>query len=191
MSDLSRQCPPMGSQVKGHMQTLQPSSPKPQYPGRHWLQVAPPTPGLQWHCPLLGWHHSVSLLVDTEPTGSHQHPGIEIIHLHRSTYNAGLQIIELIYFYANILRVQACGELRGLPGWRWYPGRQRWHRRPTVLCRQLSQTPPLLSPVDNHTRCEKWQLSAWPLHSHSIEMKKDTDIVSKRNMWGTRQSMTF
>lgn len=90
----------MGSQVKGHTQTLQPSSPNPQYPGRQWLQVVPPTPGLQWHCPLLGWHHGVSLLVDTEPTRSHQHPTVEIKQkslTYIEHYYAELQMKELTF----------------------------------------------------------------------------------------------
>lgn len=76
---LSMNWPVFGSHDLGQTQGRQPSSPKPQYPGRHWLHFSPPTPGLQGHCPVRGWQHGPSPLCwrDTEPWGSHQHPAEE------------------------------------------------------------------------------------------------------------------
>lgn len=79
-SDLPRQWPVMGSQVRGQAQDLQPFSPKSQCPDRQRLQFVPSTPGLQWHCPLLGWHQNAMpwVLIGIEPTGSHLQPGVRV-----------------------------------------------------------------------------------------------------------------
>lgn len=76
VANLAEQCPVVGLQMWGQLHGLQPSSLKPQKPGRHWLQSAPPTPDLQRHCPLLGWHQVLPIpgCGGKEPRGSHQQP---------------------------------------------------------------------------------------------------------------------
>lgn len=98
-SHLSKQWPVTESQVRGHVQGLQPPSPKPQCPDRQWLQLVPPTPGLQRHCPLLGWHQTASLwvLTATEPAGSHQQPA----QLNIAYFQYNLIIRAVVYHQLN------------------------------------------------------------------------------------------